>query len=63
MLVTIDLTYNLQIKRGLSFHNCLSTQLAVIVIYLYDNKFIFWMIVYLEAKFIEINQSVNLNFQ
>ena len=47
MLVTIDLTCNLQIKRGLSFHYCLSTQLAVIVIYLYDNKFIFWVIVYL----------------
>ena len=42
----IDLTRDLQLERGLSFHNCLSTQLAVIVIYLlYDNKFIFWAIV------------------
>ena len=62
-MVTIDLTCDLQLKRGFSFHNCLSTQLTVIVIYLLcDNKFIFWAIVYLLARFIEINKSINSKF-
>ena len=61
--VGIGLIYDLQVKRRHSVHHCLSVQLVVVVTYLlHDYKFIFWAIKYLQTRFIEINQSISLNF-